>query len=654
MELRRRLSSLIAMFVCVTMMYAQGDDPVLFTVENNPVHVSEFRYIYEKNNGDKADYSTASLEEYLDLYTKFKYKVNRAKEMGLDTVKNLQSELEGYRKQLAESYLTDKEVTSRLIDEVSGRMQTEVKVRHIFMPIDKKTGNITPENKNKLDQVYIQLQQGKDFGELAKQNSQDKASSVNGGLLGYYTAPLPSGFYNFENAMYEAEVGDISKPFSTKMGWHIIKIEDKRPASGEVEIAHILIRKKVKGEEVANASAQADSLYKALQNGSSFADLAANHSQDKNTAKKAGYLGFAKRNQYDKAFEAAAFGLEKDGDISSPVETKFGYHIIQRKSKLEYGDLEKNKKRVKSKLAKDERLTIAKNSMIEKIKKDAGLTENSASLNQFVGLLNEEFYSYKWQIPTMNKTDIASFANGTSYTNMDFANFCKKNTRKRLRFNKEKALKDAVDELYQDYLDEITIKYEEANLEKKYPDFKALMREYEEGILLFEATKLEVWDKATEDSTGLQNYYAQNKNNYKWEERAEVTSYRIQNRDAKTMKKIMKHIKKYDLAKLQAKYNTGDQNLIESSEKTIDKSSEEAKSLVWKVGSLSTPDLSNRSFTTVQKITKIIPSGNKGFDEARGYIIADYQDELEKMWIKGLKEKYSLDVDQKVFDALVK
>ncbi len=640
----------VFLFLSAFCVQAQ-DDPVLFTVEGDEVTVSEFRYIYEKNNGDKADYGRESLEEYLELYKRFKLKVQRAKTMGLDTITALQDELEGYRKQLANSYLTDKEVSGRLMEEAAERMLTDVSVSHIFIPNPKKGMKDDGSAKNTIDQIYIKLQQGKFFEDVALKESKDEASAGKGGKLGYYTAPLPSGFYNFENAMYTTEVGTFSKPIETKMGWHILKVNDKRPSKGEREIAHLLIRKKVKGEAVTNALTVIDSLYNLLANGADFDELTKANSQDQNTASKEGYLGFVKINQFEKAFEEAVFGLENDGDISSPVESKIGYHIVKRISAVDYSDKEKNKRRVKSKLSKDDRLEIAKKSLIEKIKEEAGLTEDAAVYAAFVRSLTPEFYSYKWQLPDVAEKTLLSFNNGMTYTNKDFALFCKKNTRARLKYNKDEDVSVAAQDLYNSYLDEVTIKFEEANLEKKYPDFKALMREYEEGILLFEATKQEVWDKATEDTIGLQNFYASNKENYRWDERAELTSYSIANRDAKTMAKLKKCLAKGDTEKLLSKFNT-EAAAITTESKIIEKSA--LGGMDWKKGALSAWDESDRNVTKVNQITRIIPSSLKSFDEARGYIIADYQDFLEKEWVASLKESYKLQLNEDVFSSLIR
>ena len=109
-----KLFALLLMICFVTTTQAQTEDPILFSVGGKNINLSEFKYIYQKTNGDKADFSRQSLEEYLDLYVKFKRKVSRARDMKLDTITALQQELGGYRQQLANSYLVDKEVSDRL------------------------------------------------------------------------------------------------------------------------------------------------------------------------------------------------------------------------------------------------------------------------------------------------------------------------------------------------------------------------------------------------------------------------------------------------------------------------------------------------------------------------------------------------------------
>ena len=311
---------------------AQDTDPVLFTVDGLPVHVSEFKYIYSKTNGDKADFSKKSLEEYLDLYVRFKMKVKKARDMKLDTIPSLQQELAGYRRQLANSYLVDKEVTEKLVREAYARSKKDIDISHILFLIkpDAPAAD-TLAMYQKAMAAKKRLDAGESFSKVAREVSQDKTAKTNGGRIGFLTALLPSGFYQMENAMYNTPTGKVSLPVRTPVGYHLIKKEGERPARGEIEVAHILIR----NDKHPNNGAKAiiDSLYQELQNNGDFTDLAKRHSEDGRTAKRGGYLGIFGINKYERKFEDAAFALSKDNEISKPFASSIGWHIIKWMSK---------------------------------------------------------------------------------------------------------------------------------------------------------------------------------------------------------------------------------------------------------------------------------------------------------------------------------
>ncbi len=633
---------------------AQQDSDVLFTVEGNAITVEEFRYIYEKNNGDGANYSEKSVMEYLELYKNFKLKVNRAKEMKLDTIPALIKELGGYRKQLANSYLNDKEVTANLVEEVIQRMETDREVSHIFIPLDRKaTSEAKREAQSTVDGIYARLNRGEDFKTVAIDASEDKASAVNGGYLGYYTSPLPSGFYAFENAMYSTAIGSVAKPIQSKMGFHIIKVHSERPARGELEIAHILIRKKTDGVLNPKAKIQIDSMYNLINNGTMTFEQMAKSSQDPNTANKEGYLGFMRINQYESTFEDAAFALASDGDISMPIETEIGWHLIKRISKKDVSDKDKLRRSMKAKLAKDDRLELSKKTLINSIKEEAGMQVNNAALNSFQTKLHDDFYSYKWKVPAMTEMDLITFANGTKHKLSAFADYCKRNTKERLKHNTTTPIKEVVSVLFENYVDDVVLQYEESNLEAKYPAFKALMREYEEGILLFEATKMEVWDKASSDSLGLRTYYSNNTQDYTWEERAKVQTASVQTNNAKALKKVGKALSKMNLNQLKTKFESDDVNITVSEPELVTKGTEMGKSVTWEPGYTkqeTTPD----NILVITKVLSVEPVTPKTFSEAKGYIIADYQDQLEQEWIAKLSDKYPVTINQDILDKLIK
>ena len=329
-------STLIVVLLISSSVRGQQDDRVLFTVEDTPVTVAEFDYIYSKTNGEQATYSKASLEEYLDLYIKFKLKVQKAKALQLDTIPELQRELAGYRRQLADSYLINKEVTGQLTREAYERKQQDVDISHIYFSMPARpTPADTLAAYQKAMSVKKQLDNGVSFSTLAKSNSDDNSVRNNAGRIGYVTALFPKGYYDFETAAYTLPLNTVSNPVRTSGGYHLIKVHDRRPARGEVETAHILLR--TEGKIKADVQKEIDALYQQLENGANFEALAREHSEDARTAPKGGYIGFIAINRFQEVFEDAVFALSEDNTYSKPFESDLGYHIVKRISRKTLG-----------------------------------------------------------------------------------------------------------------------------------------------------------------------------------------------------------------------------------------------------------------------------------------------------------------------------
>jgi peptidyl-prolyl cis-trans isomerase SurA len=651
-----RMVLLLACLWQLNYLSAQSNDPILFTVGDDPVYLSEFKYIYEKNNADQADYSKESLEEYLALYEKFKLKVRRAKDIGLDTVQALSDELAGYRKQLAKSYLKDKEISNSLIDQVIDRMKTDVEVSHIFVSAaGKMTTDKIAGAEKKINDIYDKLVSigGDNFSDIAKTLSEDKVSALKGGQLGYYTAPLPDGFYNFENAMYDTPVGSFSKPVKSKMGFHIIHVTDRRPARGQMEIAHILFRKEKSPKLNMELKVEADSVYNMIKEGRSFETFAAKFSDDQKTKSNGGYLGFFGINQYESSFEDAAFSLQNDGDVTQPIETKLGYHIIKRISKRDDSNIEKLRRRIETRISKSDRFSIAEEKLIEDVKSEAGYSEDVMALKRLTTGLDESFFTYKWEAPEYDNSLTLFTLDEKNYSLNDFAKFLKTNIRERLKYSKSTPYETAANELYTDFVNEKVMEYEESNLEAKYPDFKALMQEYREGILLFEITKQEVWDKASQDSVGLKKFYSKNTDRYMWPERVKVYQYTITADDKKKAESAYNYAKKKDHNKFLERYESDKTMEMTYKIETLNKDDALIKELALKKNAV-TPYLTQPPSISFYKYISVEPANNKSLSEARGYVIADYQDQLEVEWIKELKNMYKVKVDEKVLKSITK
>ena len=636
-------------------IWAQKDDPVLFTVEDTPVHQSEFVYIYTKTNGKNADFSRESLEEYLDLYIKFKLKVQKARDMKLDTIPQLITELAGYRRQLADSYLIDREVTEKLLQEAYEHSKQDVDISHILISLPP---NASPADTLAAYEKALAVKQrlkNEDFAAVAKEVSGDKSAQNNGGHIGYVTALFPNGFYELEKGAYAGPLNKLLGPIRTNAGYHILKVHGRRPARGELEAAHILLRTQDKDPE--KVKVRIDSIYQALKAGANFEEMAKKLSEDSRTAPQGGYIGFFGINKYSPSFEDAAFGIEEDGAISKPVQTNIGWHIIKRISHRGIQPYNIEKSRLESKVKRDNRFQEAKDAMVEKIKEEGNLREHLKVLDNFTAGLTDTFLTFRWRAPEEGGDQVL-FELGTDYqaTLGDFTNYLERATRKRMRSGSDADITALVKELYQDFVNESAMAYEEQNLEKKYPDFKALMREYEEGILLFEATKREVWDKASQDSVGLAEFFKLIDGKYRWESRAVTSVYRLDDRYKDQLDEVRAFIATHSPEEVMDKYGDVTPTMLRHETKTMEQSIyPEFKNMKWEVGAMSQsdPDPRSRNIKFV-KIEEILPPRAKTLDEARGYVVADYQDYLEDQWVEQLKKEYDVDVNPQVFESMVK
>ena len=640
-------------------LVAQTPDPVLFTVNGNPVTASEFTYIYSKTNQDKADFSEPSLREYLDLYTKFKLKVRRAHDMRLDTIAALRSELDGYRRQLANSYLVDREVTDKLIRETYDRMLQDVDVSHILIVSDR---NAKPADTlrayNRALNWLRKINAGAAFDKMALDSSEDKSVKENRGNLGFITAMLPDGYYAMEKSIYAAKPGSTLGPIHTSSGYHLVRVNAFRPARGEVEVSQILLRKGTTEEQNVRVKLRADSIYTALKAGDKWEDLVTRYTDDKATAAKGGYIGFFGINRYQKNFEDAAFGLQQNGDFSAPVESSIGWHIIKRVSHRPIGNYETVKRGLTDRVKRDSRNEVARQSMIARIKREGAYQEYPEALQKWTALQKDTvFHTFRWKPdPAKPQTVLMRFGPDKAYTLADFEEYNARASRERMR-GSGYPLAETVQKLYTSWTEEVTMQFEESQLERKYPEFKSLMREYEEGILLFEALKQNVWDRANTDSAGLTQYFQSTlSQKYKWEERADVSFYTVKTDDPKVVEKVRAFAAKNPSAEVLKKFNkTGKPDVVAVLNKPYEKGKNKDLGTLWTAGNM-TPVKIDAGTKTANflKIETIQPPMAKGLQDARGYAVADYQDYLEKQWIEELRKAYPVKVDETVLRSLVK
>ena len=631
------------------------DDPVLFTVAQTPVRVSEFLQIYTKSNQQKADFSEASLREYLDLYVKFKLKVQKAREMRLDTMPAFRSELDGYRRQLAAAYLVDREVTEKLIREAYEHMKQDVEISHILISCSREA--LPADTLAAFQRANALLQKalkGADFAQLARDSSEDKSSKENGGYIGFVTALLPDGYYWFEKAIYNAKPGIVPYVVRSHQGYHVIKVHSFRPARGEVEVAHILIRKGDSEEANYMKRQKADSAYAAAQR-MSWDEACMRYSEDQVSAAKGGYVGAFGINRSQRSFEEAAFALEKDGAISPPVETTVGWHIIKRISRRPLPPFEEMRRALSERIKRDSRSEVARRSLIERIQREANFREYPKNLQTWASQqVDSIFHTFRWKPDsTAPQTPLMQYGDRV-YTVADFEEFLARSSRDRMR-GLGHPIEQTIATLYQNWVDEAAISFEESQLDKKYPEFRHLMREYEEGMLLFDAAKIEVWDRANTDTAGLQRYFDERlKNKYLWDERAVVSFYTLKSEDSTLLKKVREFAAKNEPEAVLKKFNKKEEILVRL-EKTYEKGRNKDLDNIWRAGGMSEPkkDAATKTASFI-KVERLLPPSPKALSDARGYAVADYQDYLEKQWVEQLRTQYPVKVNEEVLQALIK
>ena len=633
---------------------AQSKSATLFTVGGTPVTVEEFDYIYRKTNADSADYSRESLEEYLDLYKRFKLKVAKAKALGLDTVPALQQELEGYRRQLADSYLTDQQVTEPLARELHERRKTDISVLHIAVNLPE-AGTDTTAAYQEIAEARERVEAGEMWGKVARDLSDDPSAARNNGEIGFVTAPLPEGLYALENAVYATAPGQISEIVRSDRAYHIVKVLDRRPARGEIEAAHIFVRKDP--DDPGRAKERIDSIYAALEGGAEYETLARTLSEDSRSAPRGGYIGFFGIGRYEPAFEDAAFGIERDGAYAPPIETRVGWHILKRVSARQPGDYASAETELEARVKRMPRFEDGRRAMVKKLQREYGFTVAEPVISRYIASLPDTFLNYRWRPAPVDEATVLTFGGTDEVPLSAFTDYLRANSSQRVRLEGVLPVQEAARQLFDAFVEDQTLVYAEARLDRDNPAFYNLMREYEEGILLFEATKVNVWDKAGQDTVGLERFFANHRDRYRWDERVGIDVYSIPlHKQDELYDPVVKYARKHSPTEVLEKFNTTDSVFVRHHERTVERGREPTVDRVqWKRGTIVPPEIDEaRQVLRFGVIREVMPAGPKELREARGYVIADYQDELERRWVDQLAKEYPVRVDGAVLESMIR
>lgn len=624
-------------------------NPWVFTYGSDTVFQAEFERLLSKNKKDKERPSEADVREYLELYENFKMKVREAELMKLDTNTSFKTELAGYRKQLANPYLTDKKVTEALIKEAYERMKWEVNASHILINCaENAPAKDTLAAYNKIMALRTRIIKGENFDTLAGKNSEDPSAVKNFGNLGWFTSFQM--IYPFEVQAYNTPKGQVSMPFRTRFGYHIVKVIDKRAARGEVKVAHIMIQTgpSATPELKDEAKSKIDSAYIKLMAGASFESMVEMYSQDQGSKNNGGVMNyFSGNSNYPDKFKEVAFALNKD-EISKPFQTDYGFHILKlvdKKPVPEFKDVEES---IKTKVGRDSRAESSKLVVADRIKKQNNYKEFPANLKEFALSVDTGFLYASW-VPTekqlTNQKPVMKL-NDKTVTVGEFAAYAKGNQEARPGESVELILRG----LFKKFSDEQALAYEEGMLEQKYPDFKNLMQEYHDGILLFDLTDKKVWTKAVTDTVGLEKFHKANEGKYMWKERVKVYTFTCLDEKTKAVAIKMAKAGKTN-EEIIAKANKKVMGSLVITENKYEKTDAQGAKFWDQKGVVDVPNDGTFKFYVVAGVVSPEP---KALKDARGIITSDYQTYLEKEWLAELRAKYPVTVNEPVVNSLFK
>ena len=637
-----KLTWLFSLIVLSSLFYAQ--DPIILTINEDNIHKSEFEQIYWKNKKEKTA-TKEDLDEYIKLFVNFKLKVLAAENEGLDTSKKFINELTGYRIQLEKPYLTDTSINEDLLKEAYYRTANEVNASHIMT---KLPSNPSPSDTIRAWKKISKLRESivnenENFEEVAFKFSEDQSAKNNKGNLGYFNAFKM--IYTFEDAAYNTNVGEVSKIVRTRYGYHILKVNSFRKAKGEIRTSHIMIAVDNKNKaDNEKALIEINNIHQKLIDGEKFTELALEKSDDRNSAKKGGDLGWiSSSSSFYKEFKDAVFSLQNDGDFSKPFRSPNGWHIVKRMGFEPIKDYDELKYELKNKIQKDARSQKTISSFIEKLKKEYQL-QNKLNTTEISSILknknfNNENIALNKNIKNVNKTCL-SFAN-ISFSNFDFITY----------INKVGAIdqcienKNEISRIFKNFINKKLIEYEKTQLQTKYPEFKALLKEYRDGILLFEISDKKIWTKAIKDTLGLKEFYKENSDKWIWPDRIKAEYFTSDSK--KQIKKVYSLKKKGEISNdsIINFANTLDGRTTFKSEISEVSSTNNSSLETISIG-LQKPSYKDGKWEIIN-IVEAIPSRPKTLEEAEGIVVSAYQNELENRWLIELKAKNKIKVHYK-------
>ncbi|SIS52797.1 peptidylprolyl isomerase [Belliella pelovolcani] len=648
-------------FCCLAFAFACSPKPIiqpadkepsapvpLMTIGNEEVFADEFLHILSKNRAfqeKEAIMDQAIFEENFELFVNFKLKVKEAENRGLDQTEEFEREFSIFKEDLIRPFLIKNSLQEGELMKAYNRMQEIVKASHILLQF--------PANASREDTIAVfrmaqklktQSEEGADFNELALEYSDDPSAQENKGSLGYFTALQM--VHQFEDAAFGIEVGEISEPILTNYGYHIIKLEDRKPNPGEIRVSHILVRSQ-SGDPVAEERAlrRVGDIYTELQKEESvWEEVCAQYSEDQGTKNSGGLLPFISIGSVIPDFEKVAFSLTEIGEISPPVKTPYGYHIIRLEDKKPFATFEEMEPMIKSKILRDSRSTLIQSQVTSIQKSRFNFEENEALVDSLISKFENQsraMIEQELENPNLENQQLFSI-NGVPTELSDLREFIQSNTQ-----TIRPGTRNYFATWYDKFVEVSLNQSEEKYLEENNKEYQLTLKEYRDGILLFTLMNENVWQKALEDSLGQVSFYEKNVDRYQWKERTEALIVKMAKDNVSAGVRRFLSDKSYQknlVSRLENTFLNDDPLAFTIDNNIYEFDSHPILSRVMDKKSLQEIKIDNKTHFIL--LGNKIPAGPKKFDETRGKVIQDYQEYLDKSLLETLKANYIIRINE--------
>lgn len=655
--------------------FAQQQDPVAVNINGKSILRSELEYAYKKANELKNPQDKESINDFLQSYISMKLNVEEAKAQHLDTVANYKRELSSARVQLSYKYMESTEYENEYIQKIYDRTLENVEINHVLLPFDKEI--IFPADTVALYKQAIELRKQLLKNGFTGEGYNIKDTPATGLIADYskrngyvgWVAPFmfPS---KVEDAIYDMTSGNISQPIRSSQGYHIIQVLNRRPAIGSVELEQVVFGfthipppqhqidsvGKVAWREYNNIHSQAD-----------YNSLCQEFAHVMQTGDKGCYLGIVNlESTMPPSFLLAAFNLEKIGDISQPVLTDYGFHIIRLLNKIPVPEFEKIKNSLRNKIVRSDKAANISTAKRDLIKANAQLSVNNDAykkLNEIANTISPQNPAFIEKIKD-GKDILFSIDKDVNYTVNDFVEYIRfrngllnktdgdePSIAQFVDVAKHNLSTDQLQEYFNSYCSRKLSDYYYSTLEKRYPDFDKQMKEFSDGLLLFAVKNKNIWERSKTDEKGLADYFNKNKSKYK-----------LDRRKYKGLILFAKDEKSLAEAESLATKTKDINSLIQQVKTTLNKQGVviQMEPGAWAKG--------NNKFVDNKIFGGAAPAPRKDFpffavvgdyiDTPQDYtdvqnaVEIDYQEFLDKEWNIYLKNKYKIEIDQSVIDTI--